>query len=212
MKYNLKKFQPLRIRIWHWLNALVVIGLLLTVLLRKTLLSWRSNAALIEEKAKAAGSLITPELAKSIAIDMKDRLWDWHIYLGYALSAIFIIRIYSFCVSLKKKEPGLPEALRGLRSLPPESKPAALHYTLVKAGYAVFYLGLVIMIVTGLSAYFDDFLGIPRETSHSLGEIHEALLWPIVAFIAIHLLGVVVAENRTDRGIVSDMINGGTQE
>ncbi|MEN0059456.1 MAG: cytochrome b/b6 domain-containing protein, partial [Bdellovibrio sp.] len=59
-----RKYQPLGLRIWHWLNALAILGLLLTVLLRKTFLSWRTNSALIEAKLQAAGTAITPELAK----------------------------------------------------------------------------------------------------------------------------------------------------
>ena len=37
-------------RIWHWMMAFSVIGLLGTVALRKTFLSWHTNAELIQVK------------------------------------------------------------------------------------------------------------------------------------------------------------------
>ena len=93
INYRFRKYQPLCLRVWHWMNAAIISGLLMTVLLRKTLLSWRINSVLIEEKLKAAGTVITPELAKDIAIAIRNPLWDCHIYLGFALGVFFIGRI-----------------------------------------------------------------------------------------------------------------------
>jgi len=37
-------------RIWHWVHAAVILGLLGTVFLRKTFLSWRTNSELLTQK------------------------------------------------------------------------------------------------------------------------------------------------------------------
>ena len=38
------KSYSLQLRIWHWLHAITVLGLLGTFFLRKTFLSWRANS------------------------------------------------------------------------------------------------------------------------------------------------------------------------
>ena len=50
MKYTLA------FRIWHWLNAIVVLGLLGTVFLRKTFLSWRTNSEILMTKLSEIGN------------------------------------------------------------------------------------------------------------------------------------------------------------
>jgi cytochrome b len=39
--------------------------------------------------------------------------------------------------------------------------------------------------------------------------LHEALFYGLLAFIPLHIIGVTIAENQDEKGIVSDMINGG---
>ena len=73
-------------RLWHWLNAFVVLGLLSTVLLRKTFLSWRTNSEIIMTKLSEAGTEITAEQAKLIAKAIRAGMWEWHIIFGYALT------------------------------------------------------------------------------------------------------------------------------
>ena len=53
-------------RLWHWISAVAVLGLLLTVLLRKTFLSYKTNAVTIRDSLGAAGVEISKDLAKSI--------------------------------------------------------------------------------------------------------------------------------------------------
>jgi len=50
----MKKWR-LDFRVWHWLNATVILGLLGTVFLRKTFLSWRTNSELIVQKIEYRG-------------------------------------------------------------------------------------------------------------------------------------------------------------
>lgn len=210
MNYSFKKFQPLSLRIWHWLNALVILGLLGTVFLRKSFLSWRANVSIIQEKIKTAGGTVDPDVAKSIATTMRDNMWDWHYTLGFVLGILLAIRILiGFIV---KKECPATHAVKSAMSLPtvePDTRIHAVHYTLVKTGYALFYLATLFMVISGLLMYWEEALHIPEAFADGLKEIHETLQWFFIVFVVGHIVGVIIAELRGDKGLVSDMINGG---
>lgn len=209
-KYSFRKYQPLSLRLWHWLSALMILGLLGTVLLRKTLLSWRTNAALIQEKLKDAGTEIAPNLAREIAVAIRDPLWDWHINMGLVLGALFLGRIL-IALFVEKQFFGV-EALKsvsGLREVPAAEKANAIHFTLVKIIYAVFYLAIAFMVITGFMLTYETELGLSKELARTTKENHEMMTWFFVVFVGVHLLGVILTEVRKAPGIVSDMINGG---
>jgi cytochrome b len=65
------------------------------------------------------------------------------------------------------------------------------------------------MIITGLSIAFDSELGLTKSFSHSLKEIHGFCMYLILGFVAVHIIGVFIAERKDKKGIVSDMIGGG---
>ena len=209
-KYSFKKYQPASLRLWHWLNALVIVGLLLTVLLRKTLLSWRANSALIQEKLNEAGTAIAPEMAREIAVAIRNPLWDWHVYLGFALTTLLIGKIL-VAVFIEKKAVDV-QSIKNIflfKRIPNPERKEALHYSFVKTGYAVFYIATAVMVVTGLLLNFEESLKLSEPLSEVLKETHEIMMWFFVVFIGGHLAGVVLAENGADKGLVSDMINGG---
>lgn len=206
MKYSFRQYQPRSLRLWHWMNALVIFGLVATVILRKTFLSWRANSQLIQEKANNA---ITPEVANTIAKTLRNQMWDWHYYLGFALGALLLWRIL---IALVNRQQGIKKIIEGMKEIPQlsgESKYRALHYTLVKTVYALFYLVLLYMVVSGVVLYFEDPLKLSEGLKEALEELHETAAWFFYIFIVGHIAGVVLAENREDAGIVSDMFNGG---
>ncbi|WP_374035383.1 cytochrome b/b6 domain-containing protein [Bdellovibrio bacteriovorus] len=208
--YSFKKYQPLSLRVWHWLNALAILGLLGTAFLRKTFLSWRTNSALIESKLQEAGTSITPELAKDIAVSIRTPMWDWHYVLGFTLGGLILVRVLVGIFAVKKcPATHAVQSAWNLKKVPAGQKANALHYTLVKTGYALFYLVTVFMVVSGIVLYFKNELGLSKEALNPVKEVHELMMWFFVAFVVGHILGLVVAENRHDQGLVSDMINGG---
>ncbi|MDG0817607.1 cytochrome b/b6 domain-containing protein [Bdellovibrio svalbardensis] len=213
MNYSFKKFQPVSLRVWHWFNALVILGLLATVFLRKTFLSWRANAALIENRIQEAGGTIEVDVAKKIAQTMRDQMWDWHYILGYAMGAFLLIRVL-IGIFVKKECPATHAAKSALSlaQVPPETKIKAIHYTLVKSGYALFYLVSLFMVLSGLAMHFEEALHVSEGLEDVLKETHELLMWFFVVFVVGHILGVVIAELRGDQGLVSDMINGGKKD
>ena len=115
---------------------------------------------------------------------------------------------------VEKQIPGvaaLKVALR-LKAMPAQGRGEALHYALVKAGYAVFYLMTILMVATGFTMLFSAELGLSKDRVGSVKEVHELAMWFFVLFAGGHLLGVIVAENGKEAGIISDMVNGGDPE
>lgn len=84
------------LRIWHWLNAIAVSGLLLTFFLRKTFLSWRENSAVIVDKLSSLGVEVTAEQAKIVAKAIRAPMWEWHIIFGVMLGLLLLFRIDPF--------------------------------------------------------------------------------------------------------------------
>lgn len=180
-------------RIWHWLNAIVILGILFTVFLRETFLSWKSNSELIMSKLAEIDIIITAEQAKVIAKAIRAGMWEWHIILGYALVALVLFRIFLYFTQSSKKQ--------DFSSLDTHKKAVQISYYLVYG--AIFFMG-----ISGLSMYFHEYIGISEDNAHIIKEIHELVFYVILFFVPLHIIGVFVAENKDEAGIVSTMING----
>jgi len=206
------KYQPLGLRVWHWFNAAVVTGLLTTVVLRKTLFSVRANTAMIEAKGQEAGVKIDPELAKNMANQFADNLWNWHVKLGYALAFCLFVRLV---VAFIQKDHPVGAAFRSFkhyRTCPPTEKHESLHYALVRLGYLLFYVAVTWMVASGLSMVFNDSLKISQATMDTVGEWHENTQYFFFAFVIVHVAGVVLGELGRYGGIISNMIHGGSRD
>lgn len=207
---NKVKRHSLAVRLWHWLNLLVITGSLLTVLLNSTLFDVRDNTNYVQQQLQESGASVTAEQAKNVAHGLEDKVWDIHIYFGYALAALLLFRLIAefFQPGQQQLKYRLKNAYQTYRKHSRQST-LALHDLTVKSLYLIFYLLLAIMSLTGLAMAFQDKLGIDKATNHSIKEFHGFCMYLILAFIVVHLIGVVLAERKENKGIVSDMINGG---
>lgn len=196
---SFKKYNPLGLRIWHWLNVIVIAGLLLTAFLRKGWMSWRNSSAVILDHTQNAGTPVAPEVAKQIAIELRDQMWDWHERIGFVFAALLVLR---FIVFLKDKQ------ITQINWRDTQN----WYFNSVKASYIIFYLIAFYMAGSGLLLYFEDSLGLNKDFAHLIKEIHEFMLWFFSFFIIAHGVGVFAAEIRGDKGLVSDMINGGDKK
>ncbi len=187
MKYSIS------FRIWHWLHALVILGLLGTVFLRKTFLSWRTNSELIVDKLFDMEIEISAIQAKVLAKAIRAGMWEWHIILGYALTFLILFRIYLFFKDSSIRE--------GFSSL-------TLHKKAVHLSYYIIYATLIFMTISGFIIHFYQDLGLLKDTSHDIKEIHELTFYIIMYFVPLHIAGVIIAENRDEKGLISSMING----
>ncbi|MCJ8209793.1 cytochrome b/b6 domain-containing protein [Mucilaginibacter sp. RS28] len=210
LKPSVTRTYPLGIRLWHWLNALVLSGSLITVLINSTLLDRQSASSLIMSVETKGGAAVTADMAKNIAHELEDSVWDVHAYIGLALVALLIFRIIYELVqpvsqSLFKRISLAKLAMKGSG----EERQLAKHDYFVKLIYVLFYIVLLVMSVTGTALFFKRNIGLSKAFSHQIKEIHGACMYAVIAFIIVHIVGVVLAERKESKGIVSDMINGG---
>lgn len=190
------------LRAWHWLDAVVIVALIVTFFLREFLVS---HSRYLIQRLNEAGLSIADNQVRPIIGEMVDQLWTWHLYLGYALTALFIWRmILLFTVQANP----LRECWRSVCAMREQFDFRNIHGTAVKAGYVVFYALQLFMIVTGLIMAFGESLKLSAPLEDAIHEGHEAVMWFFVAFVVFHVVGVFVAENKDDPGIVSAMING----
>ena len=189
----------LNFRLWHWIHATVVLGLLGTVFLRKTFLSWRTNSELLTQKLSEINLEVTEAQAKVLAKAIRAPMWEWHIILGYALAALLLWRIMLFFTQSGKQN---------YQNLKAES----FHKKMVKIGYIGIYAILAFMSVSGLVIHFYEELGLLKDTAHDIKEVHELVFNAILIFVPLHIIGIIIAENRDEKDIISNMINGGSND
>jgi len=203
-----KKYSP-AIRLWHWLNALVITGLLITVAVNSTVLKPWTNAAFIADKLKEQGIKVSEDQVRPVAFGLADQVWAIHTYLGYVLAGLFLFRVGLEFFELSDKK--LIRKIKSARESflqRKEDRIASRNEMLIKTLYALFYLMLVVMVITGLSLAIGEYVPALKQL-HLIRDIHEFTMYLILGFTAIHLVGVVLGERKQHKGVVSDMINGG---
>ena len=141
---------------------------------------------------------VTTDQAKILAKSIRAPMWEWHILLGYALAALVVWRIALFFTESGKQN---------YQNLKKES----FHKKMVKLGYIAIYVIIAFMTVSGLVIEFYQELGLVKDTAHDIKEIHELVYNALLIFVPLHILGVLVAENKDEKGILSNMVNGGSK-
>ena len=188
------QFTPLY-RFWHWMMAFSVMGLLGTVALRKTFLSWRTNSELIQTKLAEVGTDVTVETAKMIAKAIRAPMWEWHYIFALFLAISVAIRL-TMVIRDRSQFP-----LFQLINAPKEDK-------LKKAVHMLICMSLMVMTISGGVIYYHELLGFTKEGVHWVKELHEFVMYAVLGFVALHLGGVLMHELKTKEGIVSKMIHG----
>jgi|LGVD01.1.fsa_nt_gb cytochrome b561 len=187
-------------RIYHWLNSLIVTLLLITVVLRKTVL----DKYLVNKKIQGFLSNnsieIDKDLTMKLAKQIRSEMWEWHYVFGFILAALIIIRIALFFTKSGKSV--ITDAFSFMTK---KKKP---NYW-IKLLYLAVYLSIFIISTTGVLMYFYKDFGWSHDTKEFLESIHVAVMNIIIYFIPMHIIGIVLAENEDESGITSDMINGG---
>lgn len=184
------------IRLWHWMNAAIITGSLITVLINSTLFEDESIKSSVQEK--------------SIFHLLEDKVWGIHTYFGYALAALFLFRI--LLELFQRNNEKFWHRLKIVYKdyfIAEKNRQVAKHELVVKLLYIIFYMLFSFMVVTGLILAFREQLAIPRNIAHSVQDFHGFCMYLIIAFVVVHVAGVILAERKNSSGIVSDMINGG---
>lgn len=187
-------------RIYHWLNSVVVSLILITVVLRKTVLDKYSVNLKIQEFLTSNNFDLSKDQTMTLAKQIRLEMWEWHYIFGYMLSILIFIRIFLFFT--KSGKTIIKDAFSFL------TKEKKRNYW-IKLLYLAVYFSIFIISITGLLMHFYKDLGWTHDTKELLESIHVAVMNIIIYFIPFHIVGVVLAENEDEKGITSDMINGG---
>jgi Ni/Fe-hydrogenase 1 B-type cytochrome subunit len=198
-------------RVWHWGNALLVSGQLLTILFLMVIVNPRAAVSGLQHPAGAGGPTpLTVEQGRAVSHAISERIWDWHISMGLALAAFWVLWVIMQVTAPVSRRFGtrLAETLRQYRLAPPAEHADARHALFAKSTYAAYYLFLTVIVLTGLALTWADDVAWLHRLEHTVKEVHNVTMYLILAFAAVHISGVVWAEITGNRGLTSKMIGG----
>ena len=177
-------------RIIHWSIAISMVLLLITIFLRLTWMNKNNVAEIIQNYLNTTDQSLTQDQLIVLAKKIRQPMWDWHIYLGYVLTGLFIIRFFlPFFGEMKFQNPLNKELI---------SKEKFQNWI-----YLIFYVCVVISLSTGLLIKFG-----PKELKNPMEEIHVLSIYYLIAFIILHVGGVLWSEFTNQKGILSKIVSG----
>lgn len=197
-------------RILHWVNALLVIALIVLIL----------GVEWMEELG------IERQLRRPVK--------EWHAWLGHVFLVTFSLRLiwgfignkyarFSDIIPVKGSQwqaigHNVKWYLSGFKG---RAAKAIGHDPLAAVFYTVLFVVLISQVITGVLLSGADFHTFPgtlfvggmgeealEELEHTLEELHEAGFMFIIFFIAAHIFGLVVHEVKEKTGLLTSMING----
>ncbi|HKI45757.1 MAG TPA: cytochrome b/b6 domain-containing protein [Balneolales bacterium] len=188
---------------YHWLAAIAIFGLLITGISHMTWLDPHTVMDHVNAMLANSGEKVSRKVMFAFFNATSGSMMQIHFYLGFALAVLILVRIGLYA----KGERRVTKLFRAL-FVPDTSKKKPLR----NVTYAIAYLGILTMVITGLLMYFDRDLGIGRGTHEVLMDIHQTTMFILLTYVIIHIIGVFWAENTDEPGIVSTMINGKAEE
>jgi cytochrome b561 len=199
-KNGFDKKISLPLSIWHWSNLVVLVCILITVLLVKTIFSGKENYPLIQAALEKKGAIISVDQAKVVAKLYTHKLWDWHVYFGYVLSGLFLFRLVLEYFQLTEER--LFKIIKTTRlnlKTQKERLKESRHYLLVRLIYLLFYTDLALMVATGLFIEFSDNYPNLKPLRSFIKDIHNVGMYIMLAFIVSHLGGLLIHEINKNR-------------
>ena len=177
-------------RIIHWAIAFAFMFLLITIFLRLTWMNKNNMGDIIQTYLTGIGQTLSQEQAITLAKKIRQPMWMWHIYTGYVLVGLFSIRFLLPLFGHNKIQSPFDRAL-------------SLKVRFQNSVYILFYLCVITSLTTGLLIVFG-----PSNLKETLEEIHEFGIYYLIAYISLHLGGVLMAEFTNQKGIISRIISG----
>jgi Ni/Fe-hydrogenase 1 B-type cytochrome subunit len=197
------------LRLWHWCTFVVVLLILYTVFTGKFYLNPWGTAPSIRRALLKEGVTISNSQAFNAVNDLSAGIWKWHQYYGYVLSFLFLFRIILefFQPSEEKFFTRMRNSFFFMRS---KEVKGGGHYFIVRTVYLLFYFLLATIVTTGLTMSFlkNRF---SEEGMHQVKQIHESCFYFLLLFTLMHITGVLLAERKRYKNIVSGMIHGAKQ-
>ena len=180
-------------RVMHWSIAICMTLLLITIFLRLTWMNKNNVALIIQDYLATTDQKLTQDQLITLAKKIRKPMWDWHIYIGYALVGLYSIRI------------ALP-FFGQMKFSNPFNKDLGIKEKFQYGTYLIFYVCVAISLITGLIIV----LG-PKNLKEPMEEIHVLSIYYLLAFIVIHLSGVFYSELTTQQGLISRIVSGTTK-
>ena len=196
-------------RIWHWANAALISGQLITILFLKVIVSTKAAAPEFQ-RALGPSVVLNQQQSRALGHVISERIWNWHIWIGLTLAGFWLFWTIMQALDPAGRRFGarLRAALQRYRLAPPAEHAEARHVLLAKLTYAAFYLFVTIMVITGLGLTWADDVPWLHGIEHTVKEVHNFTMYLIIAYIVVHVVGVVWADNHDDHGLVSRMVSG----
>lgn len=185
----MKKYS-LAYRLIHWAIAIAFIMLLVTIILRLTWLNKFHVAGIIGNFLQGTSESLSEDQLITLAKKIREPMWNWHIYLGFILTILFAIRIFLGGIGKMKFQNPVDKQLR--------SKGKFQRWV-----YLFFYLFVVVSLITGIMIEQG-----PADMKGLVEGIHKLSIYYLIAFVGLHLAGVLLAELTDQQGITSRIING----
>ena len=177
-------------RLMHWSIAFCMLFILFTVFLRLTWMNKENVADIMQKYFANTNTSLTREQLIDLAKQIRKPMWVWHNYAGYVLSALFFLRLtLPFFGELKFANPFT-------KQLPLKVK---FQYWV----YLVFYVCVLISLVTGLAIEFG-----PADIKNTVEEIHVLSIYYLLTFLVLHVGGILIAEFTVNPGIISRIVRG----
>lgn len=181
-------------RIVHWAIAITFMLLIITIFLRLTWMNKYNVAAVIQNYLSDTDQLLTQDQLIALAKIIRQPMWNWHIYLGYVLTALFSLR---FMLPLFGK----------MKFQNPFAKNLSIKEKFQKWIYIFFYICTTISLVTGLIIQFGS-----KELKKPMEDIHILSIYYLIGFLLLHWAGVFIAEFTDQKGLVSRIVSGSGQK
>lgn len=177
-------------RIIHWAIAISFLLLLFTIFLRLTWLNKYNVAAIIKDFLSTTDQKLSQEQLIALAKKIRQPMWEWHIYIGYLLVGLFSIRFLL---------PGF-----GYMAIQnPFIKGLTTKVRFQKWVYLIFYACVIASLVTGLLIEFG-----PSGWKDTMEAIHVLGIYYLIAYIILHVAGVIIVELTDQKGIISRIVSG----
>ncbi|HRO08651.1 MAG TPA: cytochrome b/b6 domain-containing protein [Saprospiraceae bacterium] len=174
-------------RLLHWIMAIAMPILFITGFLR---MYWMGKQAVADAIA-SHGVEATKEQAKAVYKALREPMWQWHELFAHVMIFSFLARIIYMLV-------------KGIRFPNPFKSTQPLKERLQGFTYVYFYLFVFVSAFTGVCIEKELF-----STYHEQIEaVHKWGIYWFPIFILLHLVGIVLAELSSKKGITSKMIGG----
>ncbi len=173
----------------HWIMALAMPILFITGFLRMYWMNKNHMVSVIE--SKTAATPISKDIMTDIAKTIRAPMWEWHEIFAYVMIFAFLARIVYMMA-------------KGIRFPNPFAKNQPAKVRFQGFTYIYFYVFVLISAVTGASMEYNLF----ETYGDTIEMVHKWGIYWFPIFVILHIVGVVIAEMTTKKGITSKMIAG----